>query len=144
MKVVAIPSVSRDRSGRPLHKHPNCPHPLITSKIWLAKKIVEVGVCQKPPWSPDPGEVGASMEHTCPPDPGGARGYNHNAATTKTDGKSEAEGVKAVAKNKESTATPTKLNSLISNDFARALAPDPALKTAGPFISRALRAQVVA
>ena len=31
--IEATPSVSRDRNDRPVHKHPTCPHPLVTSKI---------------------------------------------------------------------------------------------------------------
>ena len=69
-------------------------------------------------------------------DQGGTRGYNHNAATTKTGEDSEAEGVRAVARNKKGAATSNKFkNSLTSNDFASALAPTPALKiaTANPW-----------
>ena len=54
------------------------------------------------PWPPAPGEVGASMGHSWPPDPDGAGGYNHKTATAKTGEGSEAEGAKAVAKNNES------------------------------------------
>ena len=61
-------------------------------------------------------------------DQGGARGYNHNAATTKTGEDFEAEGVRVVARKKEGAAPSNKFkNSLTSNDFASALAPTPAL-----------------
>ena len=70
------------------------------------------------------------MGHSFPPDPGGAGGYNENAATTKTGEGSEAEGVRAVAKNKGSAAPPTNLSTPISNDSARALAPAHAFKIA--------------
>ena len=59
------------------------------------------------PWPPDPGEVGATTGHSFPPGPGGAGGYSHSAATTKTGEGSEAEGVRAVARNKESAAPKT-------------------------------------
>ena len=68
------------------------------------------------------------MGHSFPPDPGEAGGYNHNAATTKTGEGSGAEGVKALAENKGSAVPPPSLNSFCSIDFARALAPAPALK----------------
>ena len=64
-------------------------------------------------------------------DQSGTRGYNHNAAMTKTGEDSEAEKVRAVARNKEGAATSNKfINSLTSDDFASALAPTPALKIA--------------
>ena len=54
-------------------------------------------------------------------DQGGTRGYNHNAATTKTGEDSEAEGVRAVARNKEGAASSNKFkNPLTSNEFASA------------------------
>ena len=90
-----------------------------------ARKIATVD-----PWPLDPGEVGASMRHSWPPDPGEAGGYNHNAATTKTGVNSEAKGVKALAKNKESAAPSKELYSPIFNDFARVLAPAFARKIA--------------
>eukprot|EP00614_Pseudopedinella_elastica_P024702 CAMPEP_0172645048 /NCGR_PEP_ID=MMETSP1068-20121228/239529_1 /TAXON_ID=35684 /ORGANISM="Pseudopedinella elastica, Strain CCMP716" /LENGTH=141 /DNA_ID=CAMNT_0013459271 /DNA_START=177 /DNA_END=601 /DNA_ORIENTATION=+ len=62
-------------------------------------------------------------------DQGGTRGYNHNAATTKTGEDSEADGVRALARNKEGAAPQTNLNSLTSNDFESALAPAPTRKT---------------
>ena len=82
------------------------------------------------PWPPDPGEVGASIWHSFSPGPGGGGGYKHNAVTSKAGEVSEAEGVKTLAENKESTATPTIFYSFRSNDSARALAPAPAPKIA--------------
>ena len=81
------------------------------------------------------GEFGASIGHSWPPDPGGAGGNNHYAATTKTDEEPDTEGITAVAENKESAAIPTTLNSPVSNDFARALAANAALRiaTANPW-----------
>ena len=61
-------------------------------------------------------------------DQGGTRGYNHNAATTKTGEDSEAEGVRTMARNKGCSAPQTNLNSPTSNYFASALAPAPARK----------------
>ena len=75
-----------------------------------ARALAPASACKIPtddPWPPDPGKVGTSMGHSFPQDPGVAGGYNHNAATTKIGEDSEAEGVKAVAKNKESSAPST-------------------------------------
>ena len=62
--------------------------------------------------------------------PGWARGNNQNVATTKSDEEPGAEKAKAVAEKNESAAALTKINSLISSDFARALAHGPAPKIA--------------
>ena len=48
------------------------------------------------------------MGHSFPPDPGGAGEYGHSASTTKTGEGSEAEGARAVARNKEVTAPSNK------------------------------------
>ena len=48
------------------------------------------------------------MGHSFPTDPGGAGGYSHSAATTKTGEGSEAEGARAVARNKGGAAPSNK------------------------------------